>query len=293
MKINSQKGMSLLELLVALTITGLVAGAAAPLISSSLDAYDKNDAKSSLYQEGLIAMERMTSGVRSCTYFLIPNAPNTTRDILAFSGTYNDDDDYYFGDTLFPRIDEDTGTDMSNDSRAGIKDVDDNGNSFIDEGASGAKVDDDDEDGTADEESLNGLDDDGDGNIDEDLGLDAKKDEKPGIAGIDDDGDGVVDELVGGVDNKDNDEDGAHGEDPLNPVMYQFVSGSNTLKEIVPHLGVTVVLSTHVTQFQVTSGVSECIRINMTLTGDDGETVTFTEYVYPRNRLQKTGKRVR
>jgi hypothetical protein len=35
------------------------------------------------------------------------------------------------------------------------------------------------------------------------------------------------------------------------------------------------------------------ILISLTLTGDDGETLRFTEYVVPRNVLQKIGKRVR
>jgi len=32
------------------------------------------------------------------------------------------------------------------------------------------------------------------------------------------------------------------------------------------------------------------ISILLELTGDDGELLTFSEYVYPRNIVQKTGK---
>ena len=289
MKRIGQKGMSLLELLIALTITGLIAGATVPLVTSSMNAYDKNEGKSSLYQEGLIAMERMTSGVRSCTFLLVPNAHNATRDILAFSGTYNDDGDNYFDDPLFPRIDEDTGKEMNGDDTTGIINIDDDGDGSTDEGTLEEETSDDDEDGATDEDPLDGIDNDGDGNIDEDLDNDANDDDEAGVAGMDDDGDGEVDEGL----RKDDDEDGASDEDPLNPVIYQYESGANTLRELVPHSGVTSVLSTHVTQFQVISGVSNCILITMTLTGDDGETLTFAEYVYPRNVLQKTGKRVR
>ena len=285
MNVIGERGMSLLELLMALTIMGLIAGATVPLVSSSMNSYDKNDATSSLYQEGLIAMERMTSGVRSCTFLLIPNFPNNTRDILAFSGTYNDDGDNYFGDPLFPRIDEDPNDQMTYDNKSGIRSVDDNGDGSVDEGFK----EDDDEDGVEDEDPLDGIDNDLDGNIDEDFKYDITDDGQPGIAGMDDDGDGSVDEG----DEGDDDEDGDVDEDPLNPVIYQFISGSNTLREVVPHSGFTSVLSTHVTQFQVTSGVSNCVLITMTLTGDDGETLTFSEYVYPRNSFQKTGKRVR
>jgi hypothetical protein len=35
------------------------------------------------------------------------------------------------------------------------------------------------------------------------------------------------------------------------------------------------------------------ISIALTLTADDGKSIQFFEYVYPRNILQKTGKRVR
>ena len=285
MRMIGEKGLTLLELLIALSITGVIAVTAAALVSASLDAHNQNDATSNLYQEGLIAMERMTSGVRSSTYLLIPNAHNTTRNILAFSGTYNDDSDYYSGVTLFPRIDEDPGWDMNGDGYPGIQSIDDDGDGSTDEGS----FKDDDEDGGNDEDPLDGVENDVDGNIDEDFGEDITYDNEPGIAGMDDDADGSVDEG----DDDDDDEDGTEDEDPLNPVIYQFDSGANSLREIVPHSGVTVVLSTHVTQFQVTSGVSNCVLITMTLTGDDGKTVTFLEYVYPRNSLQKTGKRVK
>jgi prepilin-type N-terminal cleavage/methylation domain-containing protein len=287
----NEKGLTLVELLITLTIMGIIAMAAMPLLSTCLEAHSQGDARSGLYQEGVMAMERMTSGVRRCTVLLIPNAPNTIRDILAFSGTVNDDDDYYFNDTLFPRIDEDFKNDMDNNSYAGIANIDDDGDGHIDEGG---KSEDDDEDGGLNEEILDGIDDDGDGNVDEDLFKDANQDGKSGIEGMDDNGDGQVDN---GASLSDDDEDGENDEDTLNPLIYSFDSGTNTLTESIPYTGEATDLSTRVTLFQVTYEAPDAthgprVQIALTLTGDDGESVQFVEYAYPRNTLQKTGKRV-
>ncbi|MFH1490276.1 MAG: prepilin-type N-terminal cleavage/methylation domain-containing protein [Pseudomonadota bacterium] len=280
-----QKGITLVELLIGIAIMGLIATAGASLLSASINANEKGDARAALYQEGLLAMERMVSGVQRCTYLLIPNAHNPTRDVLALSGFINDDNDFYFGDPLFPRIDEDPGFDMNNDTFAGIKGFDDNGDGSIDNGATG----DDDEDGLINEDPKDGVDNDGDGLIDEDVSNDASNDGVAGIKGMDDDGDGTVDE--GNF--KDDDEDGANDEDGLNALVYQFNSGAGTLTESVPSQAKSVVLSSRVSGFQVSLGTPECLLISLTLIGKQGETVSFSEYVYPRNILQKTGKRVR
>ena len=286
MKRLNHKGLTLVELLFATAILGIIAAAALPLLSVLFESHKKGSARFQLYHEGLIAMERMTDGVRCSTYLLIPNAHSPTRDILAFSGRINDDDDYYFNDLLFPRIDEDTAWDMDEDGDHGIDGIDDDGDGFIDEGFGDAN---DDEDLSEDEDPLDGIDNDGDGNIDEDPTADTNGDGFPGIKGIDDDGDGVVDEGS----YADDDEDGSFAEGGLFPVVYRFDSGTNTLRESIPKLGQTTDLSTHVTAFQANYETPEKILITLTLTGDDGESITFTEYVYPRNTLQKTGKRVK
>jgi prepilin-type N-terminal cleavage/methylation domain-containing protein len=285
MKRPGEKGITLVELLIAIAIMALIIPAATGLFSSALQGQGQGDDRSGLYQEGLLAMERMVKKVQACTYLLIPNAHNATRDILAVSGFVNDDGDYYFGDTLFPRIDEDTGPDMNADSSPGIQNIDDDGDSTVDDGG----TNDDDEDGTNDEDPLDGIDNDEDGLIDEDFAQDASNDATPGIKGMDDDGNGTVDE--GNF--KDDDEDGSSDEDPLNALLYLYDSGSNTLTESSPATSQSTVLSSRVTNFQVTSGTTNCVLITLTLTGEDGESVTFSEYVYPRNILQKTGKRVR
>ncbi len=86
---------------------------------------------------------------------------------------------------------------------------------------------------------------------------------------------------------------GLKNEDPLNEVIYEFESATNTLWESVPSSAEKVALSTRVTAFQAEYQAPERVHITLTLTDDDGKSVTFTEYVCPRNVLQKTGKRVR
>lgn len=285
MKRGDEKGLTLIEMLIALAIMGMIAGAGSALLSSTIHAHQQGDARSSIYQEGLLAMERMTQRVRLCTYLLIPNAHDPTRDLLAVSGFTNDDNDYYFGDPLFPRIDEDPNEDMTDDGGSGVENADDDGDGSTDQG----NFKDDDEDETNNEDPLDGADNDGDGLIDEDFADDAHSDGEPGIAGMDDDGDGTADEGS----NSDDDEDGSTNEDPLNALLYLYDSMAKTLTESSPSAGQNVVLSNHVTNFQVTSGVTNCVLITLQLTADDGKSVTFSEYVYPRNLLQKTGKRVR
>jgi len=279
MKATNEKGLTLLELLISIAILAIVVGAATLFTSTSINTQRQGTARSKLYHEGLLAMERMTSGVKRCSFLLIPNAHNPTRDILAFSGRVNEDNDFYFNDPLFPRIDEDPKKQMTDDDSSGIKGFDDDGDGFTDEGV----MNDDDEDGLDGEDPLDGIDNDADGNIDEDTHDDSD------IVGMDDDGDGLVDEG----EERDDDEDGDINEDPLNPMIYSLDSATNTLRASEPSSGETVDLSTHVTFFQVTYEAPERILIELTLAGDAGENLTFSEYVCPRNTFQRAGKRVR
>jgi prepilin-type N-terminal cleavage/methylation domain-containing protein len=296
-----ETGMTLVELIISIAIMGIIAGAATALLSICLQAHAYGNNKSALHHEGLMVMERMTSGVRNTTFLLIPNGHNPTGGILAVSDMVNDDNDFYFGDPLFPRIDEDMGG-TNAQSGYGIFKVDDDGDGSTDEGA--VKTDDD-EDGLNDEEILNGLDDDGDGSIDEDLGTDVTGDNLPGIAGMDDDGDGQVDEdPATGM--TDEDEDGAKGEESVIAIVYQHEPAIDALWEIASRAltgtlsppATKVALSTRVTGFAATYEAPNAahaprVLITLTLTGDDGESVTFAEYAYPRNIVQKTGKKVR
>lgn len=285
MKRLDERGLSLIELLTAITIFAIIAVGATGLLSAALDSSSYGEKRYGLYRESLIIMERLTGRVRRCTFLLIPNAHTPTRDILAVSGFHNDDGDNYFDDSLFPRIDEDPQDDINDDGESGIDGIDDDGDGSIDEESSM----DDDEDNANDEDPLDGVDNDGDGNVDEDMPDDINGDNEAGIAGIDDDGDGSIDEGQ----TNDDDEDGSRDEDPLNAIIYLFDSGSNTLTESVPHIGQTTVLSTRVTVFQATFDTPDRILITLTLTGDDGETVTFSEYVHIENTYQRIGKRVK
>jgi hypothetical protein len=177
---------------------------------------------------------------------------------------------------------------MNDDGKKGIGGVDDDGDGFVDE-LSALNEQNDDEDLYLNEDPVDGIDNDGDGNIDEDCGGDLNNDDAPGIAGIDDDGDGQVDEGS----KYDDDEDGSLSETGLFPIMHTFENATNRLLLEIPSMGLTRVLAERVTFFQVTYEAPQRILIELTLTDEDGENVAFSEYVFPRNTLQKTGKRVR
>jgi len=279
MKLPNAKGLTAVELLLAVTILGLVAVAATTFLSSTLNAHGIGDRRYELYREGLMIMERLTSSVRMCTFLLIPNAHEATRNILAFSGLVNEDEDHYFDDPLFPRIDEDPKKQMTDDDSSGVGNIDDDGDGLVDEG----DMNDDDEDGLTDEDPLDGIDNDGDGNVDEDTGDDAN------IAGVDDDADGSIDEG----DVKDDDEDGAVNEDQATAIVYSIPDGTTTLQVNTPYNGQTNVLSTHVTTFQTTFMAPNSVLIDLTLTSEDGDSVTFSEYVHVENTYQRVGKRVK
>jgi len=279
MRKPSEQGMTLVELLLAITGMAIISAAATFFLNSALDIEVQGSYRSELYREGLFAMEKMKEGVKRSTFFLIPNAHSPTRPLLAISGTINEDNDFYFGDPLFPRIDEDPKKQMTDDGQSGIIGVDDDGDTLIDESGQN----DDDEDGLDGEDPLDGIDNDGDGNVDEDTHDDAN------VAGMDDDADGSIDEG----DDKDDDEDGVVNEDPLNPLIYSYDSATNTLTESNFSTGESTVLSSQVTFFQVTYEAPQRILIELTLTGEDDSTIQFSEYVYLENTFQKLGKRVR
>ncbi len=281
----NEKGLSLIELLTAITIFGLIAVGATALLSAALESNSYGDKRYELYREGLIIMERLTGQTKSCTFLLIPNAHSTARDILAVSGFTNDDGDNYFNDPLFPSIDEDPDDDMNEDDEAGIDNIDDDGDGTMDEGSDH----DDDEDGVSDEDTIDGVDNDGDGNIDEDSWDDCNGDNEPGIVNFDDDGDGSIDE---GSDH-DDDEDGFLDEDTLNALLFIWDSENSSLTEKDVDSAQETVLSTRVTAFQADFQAPDRILITLTLTGDNGETVTFSEYVHVENTYQRIGKRVR
>ncbi len=159
------RGFTLVELVIALAITGMLAAAAVGLVQTSLQMEAGTDAKTALLREGLLAVERVAVEVGKSTAVLVPNGRRPTGDVLIISGSVNQDGDSYFGDPLFPRVDEDPGEELVIDNLAGIAGFDDDGDGSIDEG----DRKDDDEDGHQPDEDFDGGDDDGDGSFDEDL----------------------------------------------------------------------------------------------------------------------------
>jgi hypothetical protein len=265
----------------------MIAAGATSLLTTTLDAQIQAKSADGLHWEGVMIMERMVNQVKRCTFLHIPNAHKPTRNILAISGFVNEDNDYYFNDPLFPRIDEDTHGDMEDDGAPGIAGIDDDGDGSVDEGPGNEDAD---EDGVLSDDHVDGIDNDGDGNVDEDHDRDHNADSAPGIALMDDNADGTVDN---GAAFWDDDEDGTSNEDVLNPLIYSLLSGTSTLQVSEPHQGETRVLSTRVSTFQTTWETPARILITLTLTGDDGKSVTFSEYVHPENVLQRIGKRVK
>jgi hypothetical protein len=287
------------ELTLALGLLALLCVALAGLVQTSLEAQAVGDDKSDLYSEGIAAMGRMATSVRRATIVHFPNAHTPSRTTLAVSGALDDDVDSYFGDTTFPRIDEDLGDDMTLDGYAGIQGYDDDGDGLVDELPADPlrAPDDDDEDGLWNEDPWDGRDNDGDGNIDEDVPFDMNEDGEAGLANVDDDGDGQIDEQIVTSTTSDDDEDGQFTEDRLNPVVFELDAGRGVLREVVPQTAAGGDLCTHVTAFTATyvlpsSTRGPIISLSLTLTSDADESITFTELVYPRNVLQRTGKRI-
>lgn len=282
-------GVTLVELILSIAIMSIVTLGLSSMVLVSLRAYDYGTNRTELHLEAMGLMERITNGVRRSTFVFIPNAHKATRTLLSFSGDVNDDNDNFFGDSLFPKFDEDGGNDMGNDGRSGLKSLDDNGNNLTDEGATAN----DDEDLLTDEDPINGEDDDNDGNFDEDPGTDWQDDNLPGLAGIDDNGNGTVDDGNGSADD---DEDGSTNEDSLNPITYQITGGQFIEnRQEGSSGGDDAVLSTKVTLFSVLFEPADAThapryRITLRLT-EDGRSITLNEYVYPRNSFQKTGRR--
>ncbi|NOR25011.1 MAG: prepilin-type N-terminal cleavage/methylation domain-containing protein, partial [Desulforhopalus sp.] len=63
MKATNEKGLTLLELLISIAILAMVVGAATLFTSTSINTQRQGTARSKLYLEGLLAMERMSSGL--------------------------------------------------------------------------------------------------------------------------------------------------------------------------------------------------------------------------------------
>ncbi len=83
--------------------------------------------------------------------------------------------------------------DMNGDQKAGIADTDDTPRGIL----VGSAEQDDDQDGVANEDPVDGIDNDGDGLIDEDAGNNHDSQAEPGVINFDDNGDGEYDAAAG------------------------------------------------------------------------------------------------
>ncbi len=252
--IHRRRGFTYIEMLIAVTVTGLIMLALMGLIGTATDAGDSARVRNELVREARFALNRMADMARRSPRLLLPmrdkpasNWPENLREqtippsppigdstfasaVLAVTlphdidldqdGVPDADDD---GDGQF---DEDLPNDNTHDFMPGIIGIDDDGDGEIDEDPANW-WDDDEANATYNEDPENGIDDDGDGNIDEDTASDMNGDGCPGVCGIDEDGDAAIDE--GSAD--DDDEDGSDFEDPYDPVVY-YLSGQSLIERL-------------------------------------------------------------
>lgn len=280
-------GFTLIELLLSTLIAGMLMLSLSGLVSLSSNALQDKQASVKLSHHAQVVMQRIVMAVRGTERLLLPTAENqatpyseSVRNVLAVTldpsidrngdGIADADND---GDG---RVDEDVGSDATNDAKSGIIGIDDNNDGNIDE----ASVDDDDEDTKSDEDLINGIDDDADGNVDEDFPADMNGDAKAGIKLVDDDGDGLVDEGS----KNDDDEDAFIDEDWLDPVVFRL-QGTDLL-ERTPTPGATdgtqfseQIIAQNVQNFLVERlGSSQLVllKITLTLTDNEGHSQSLT-----------------
>jgi prepilin-type N-terminal cleavage/methylation domain-containing protein len=297
-----QNGFTLLEILLALAIAGVLIAELSNVINTALNAEQATRLQNNTLQQARFAMQRLTRAISKTRRLQIPLAENAAtaysesiRDVLAVSldptldrdkngwADANNDKDFLdvnkngIRDAGEPeRIDEDVGKDNNNDGQAGITGIDDNGDGTTDGLIS---TNDNDEDSSNGEDASNGIDDDGDGSIDEDNDKDMNSDGQPGIAGVDDDLDGTIDE--GNKD--DDDEDGSVSEDWLDSQVF-FLTGT-TLKERLPNINpidgtayTEYAIADNVSQFRIervpgANGSTALVDISLTLTPSGGDPV--------------------
>ena len=248
------RGFTYVEMMLAVTITGVVMLSLMGVLDTALDTGDSVRGNNELTRQARFAMARMVRFAGHSRRLLLPlvdkpatNWPENIREqtippsppvgdstfasaVLAVTlPAFVDLDQDGFADAdddRDGRIDEDLPNDNHHDFHPGIAFVDDDGDGTVDEFAS-KPWDDDEYFGVENEDPLNGIDDDGDANVDEDTASDMNGDGCPGVCGVDDDGDGAIDE--GSAD--DDDEDGNSFDDPYDPVVY-YLNGSQLIERM-------------------------------------------------------------
>lgn len=310
---QSENGFTLIELMVAMLLAGLILAGTAGLVKNALSTDSMVDENNQLLRDARFSMQRMTHAISESHSLILPMPDKPATDwrenvreetvpasppegsslkatavlAISLSSTVDLDADGFADadNDRDGRIDEDYPADMAFDYGSGVYLIDDGGNGLVDESFS--DNDDDERLSGNDEDPINGIDDDGDGVVDEDSGADMNGDGAPGITGVDDDGDGQVDEGNAA----DDDEDGAVDEDWLDVVAF-FLQG-DTLVERHPvpwdetangfvsgRDYVETVIAEDVTRFRVERLLGEAsgqqlVNLTLELTGENGRTVSL------------------
>lgn len=305
-------GYTLLELLIATALAGLLMAGIAGIVDRALGSQELVEERNSLNTDARFAMQRMVRAVSETRQLVLPmvDKPGTNwrenvreetvpasppegdstkaTAVLAVSLSASFDlDADGFPDADNDRdglIDEDFPSDIAYDFDPGIHLIDDGGEGLVDEGFFN-DGDDDERANQSDEDPINGIDDDNDGPVDEDPSGDMNGDGAPGVAGVDDDNDGQVDEGS----SNDDDEDGSVDEDWLDAVVF-FLQG-DTLVERVPvpwdetangfvsgRDFIVSVIAENVTLFRVERPLSsasgeQLVYLTLELTNPSGESV--------------------
>ncbi len=247
-----QSGFTLVELLVAMLLAGLVLGAVASIAKHALGTDELVAERNQLLRDARFGLNRMVRVSSESRRLLLPLADNPATNwpenfreqtvppsapvgnstlataVLAITLPVSIDlDADGFPDADDDRdglIDEDLPNDIHHDFQPGIMLIDDDGDGTVDDGSGWAE---DDEDGAQNEDPLDGIDNDGDGSIDEDPPSDNNGDGCPGRCGVDDDSDATIDDGT----NDDDDEDGGSFDDPYDPVVY-YLDGSSLIERM-------------------------------------------------------------
>ena len=255
---TTQSGFTLVEMLIATALAGLLIAGLNGAIGQALTIQDSVSKKNDLTQQARFAMEQMVRAVSQSRLLMLPMAdksvtlfvenireqtvpasappPGSSLGTAVLAVTlpaYFDLDGNGIPDADNDgdgRFDEDLPADTTYDLKPGIVGIDDDGNGIYDYSLSPAADDDESSNFAQNEDVINGVDDDGDGITDEDPGADNNGDGCAGICGVDDDADGVVDE--GSV--ADDDEDGSSNEDWYDPLVFYLVGSTLIQRTPVP-----------------------------------------------------------
>lgn len=286
---KGQAGLTLIELLLAVTILSVISLAFYSITHATLQSWQQSHSRDEATQAGRAVLDRIADRIRETTRVLLPFqlaiGDTSTHHVLCVAlGIDNDGDG---------RVDEDSWHVYTDMTASGLPGIDDDWDGLIDE----EEPRDDDESGWTDEDALDGVTNDGDDRIDEDWGSDMNGDGEPGVAYVDDDGDGMIDEGSA----SDNDEDGDIGEDPIEPLAY-YVDPSERPPQLVerdPTSGTTVLARNLfypseenyadgfiVTRITLQNGVT-LLHLTLRLETEAGEVVQLQTTVIARNCVRR------